>query len=138
MGLVFKLLIEEAIRWQAGENIENKLGPTLARALYRLRVQFWGPMRHLLPGQEGGLLSDGAARIFDDCLSVARLLVGRGGSTTKGLVERCVGLAKIGMVKLKKELQSAGIGIAPGEMRQEVCMPPKFCWSIMVEHLKWH
>ena len=115
--LIFMLLIDEAIRWKAGDQVENKLGPTLVRALYRLWIRFWGPMRNLLSDQEGGLLSDEATRMFDR-LSITRLLVGRDGSSTKGLGERHIALTKIGMLKLKKELQSAGIDITAGEICQ--------------------
>eukprot|EP00959_Pyramimonas_sp_CCMP1952_P157981 3303464-Pyramimonas_sp.AAC.1 len=115
------LLIDETIRWKTGDQIENKLGPTLARTLYRLWIRFWGPMRHLLSDQEGGLLHDEATRMFDR-LSIARPLVGRDGSSTKGLFERRNALTKIGMLKLKKELQSAGINITAGEICQDVCM----------------
>eukprot|EP00959_Pyramimonas_sp_CCMP1952_P320152 6700099-Pyramimonas_sp.AAC.1 len=117
----FMLLIDEAIRWKTGDQIENKLGPTLARALRRLWIRLWGAMRHLLSDQEGGLLNDEATRMFDR-LSIVRLLVGRDGSSTKGLVERRIALTKIGMLKLQKELQSAGINITAGEICQEACM----------------
>ena len=79
---VFMLLIDEAIRYKMGDHLENKLGPTLVRALYRIWIRFWGPPQHILSDQEGGLLSAEATRMFDR-LSITRLLVGQDGTTTK-------------------------------------------------------
>ena len=96
---VFMLLIDEAIRYKMGDHLENKLGPTLVRALYRIWIRFWGPPQHILSDQEGGLLSAEATRMFDR-LSITRLLVGKDGTSTKGLVERHIALTKIAMLKL--------------------------------------
>ena len=54
----FMLLIDEAIRWKAGDALPNKQGPTLIRAIMNIWIRLWGPMQYLLSDQEGGLVSD--------------------------------------------------------------------------------
>ena len=69
-----------------GEHLFDKTGPTIVRALYKIWIRVWGPPQNILSDQEGGLLSTEATRMFDK-LGINRLLLGTGGSTTKGLVE---------------------------------------------------
>ena len=82
----FMLLIDGCIRYKMGDHLPDKRGPTIVRALYKLWIRVWGPPQNLLSDQEGGLLSNECTRMFDK-LNINRLLVGTGGSTTKGLVE---------------------------------------------------
>ena len=117
----FMLLIDEATRWKTGDKLENKQGPTIVKALWQLWLRFWGPMQNLLSDQEGGLLSTPATKLCDR-LSINRLLVGKGGATTKGLVERHIALTKISMLKLKKATVDEGLDVSHSEICQEVCM----------------
>ena len=57
-----------------------------------------------------------------DRLGVQRILVGKGGATTKGLVERHIGLTKFSMLKLDKALKAEGLNITRSELCQEACM----------------
>ena len=100
----FMLLIDECIKYKSGDHLTDKRGPTIARALYNLWIRVWGPPQNLLSDQEGGLLSNECTRMFDN-LNINRLLVGTGGSTTKGLVERHIALTKTAMLKLHKTVQ---------------------------------
>lgn len=73
-GLIFMRLIGEYINYKMGDHILDIRGPAIVRALYKLWMRARGPSQNSLSDQEYGLLSN-------------RLLVGTGGSTTKGLVE---------------------------------------------------
>ncbi len=117
----FILLIDEALRWKAGDHIANKLGPTIVRAFYYLWIRIWGPMQNILSDQEGGLLSTEATRMCDN-LGIQRLLVGKDGATTKGLIERHISLTKFAMLKLDKAAKTEGLIISHSELCQEVCM----------------
>ena len=99
-GQTFMLLIDECIKYKMGDHIIDKRGPTKVRALYKLWIRVWGPPQNLLSDQEGGLLSNECTRMFVK-LNINRLLVGTGGSTTKGLVERHIALTKTAMLKLQ-------------------------------------
>ncbi len=85
---------------QMGDHI-GKRCPTIVRALYKLWIRVWGPPQNLLSGQEGELLSNEVTRMSDK-LNINRLLVGSGGSTTKGLDEWHIAITETAMLKLQK------------------------------------
>ena len=57
-----------------------------------------------------------------DRLSINRLLVGKGGATTKGLIERHIALTKYAMLKLAGALREEGIDISYSDLCSEICM----------------
>ena len=63
---VFILLIDEAIRWKAGDHIANKQGPTLIRALMYLWIRLWGPMQYLMSDQES--LNKELPPLLENCI----------------------------------------------------------------------
>ena len=104
-----------------GDHLVDKRGPTMVRALYKIWIRVWGPMQNLLTDQEGGLLSNEATRMFDK-LNINRLLVGTQGSTTKGLVERHIAIAKTAMLKLHKQCKDEGLEVSLSDICYEACM----------------
>ena len=117
----FMLLIDECIKYNMGDHLTDKRGPTIARALYKLWIRVWGPSQNLLSDQEGGLLSNEATRMFDK-LNINRLLVGTSGSTTKGLVERHIAITKTAMLKLQKQCKDEGLEVSLSDICYEACM----------------
>ena len=55
--------------------------------LLDLWIRILGPMSTLSSDQDGGLMSNLGSRLLDS-LNIKRSVIGQGGSTTKGLVER--------------------------------------------------
>ena len=117
----FMLLIDEAIRWKTGGHLATKQGPDLIKALLNLWIRLWGPPCNILTDQEGGLVSNEATAFFSR-LNITRLLVGKEGSTTKGLVERHIALTKFAILKLHSAMRSEGLPIDYDMLVQEVCM----------------
>ena len=55
-------------------------------------------------------------------LNINRLLVGPGGSTTKGLVERHIAPTKTAMLKLHKQCRDEGLEVSYSDICYEACM----------------
>lgn len=91
---------------------------------YKLCIRVWGPPLNLLSDQEGGLLSNECTRMFDK-LNINRLLVGTGGSTTKGLVERHIAITNTAMLKLQKQRKDEGLEVSLSDICYEACMAQK-------------
>ena len=51
--LIFSLLIDEATRMKIAEELKNKLGATIMRAIMMCWMRYFGPMRVLVSDQEG-------------------------------------------------------------------------------------
>ena len=117
----FMLLIDEAIRWKTGDELVNKQSPALLKAILYLWIRMFGPMQHLLTDQEGGLLSESASRFFEK-FNITRLLVGQGGSGTKGLVERHIGITKHSMLCLKDAAKKENLDHTDSDICIESCM----------------
>ena len=97
----FMLLIDERLRWKTGDEIPDKEANTIVKALVNLWIRIFGPMANLVSDQEGGLVSNMGTRLLDT-FGINRILVGQGGATTKGPVERHIALVKFTMFKTRE------------------------------------
>ncbi|CAK0795790.1 unnamed protein product, partial [Prorocentrum cordatum] len=116
----FMILIDEATKWKTGDHLINKTGPVLVKALNYLWIRIWGAMQNLLTDQEGGLMGHEATKLCDR-LEINRLAIGKGGATTKGLVERHLALLKLSMLKLKQSSQAEGLDLSYSDICYECC-----------------
>ena len=115
------LIIDEAIRWTYGAHLKSKEGVELVRAMLDIWIRLWGPMQYLLSDQEGGLLTNESTPFFSR-MCINRLLVGKDGATTKGLVERHIALTKLAMLKLYSAMNKDCMKVDLHMLSQEVCM----------------
>ena len=117
----FQLMVDEAVRWKSGDHLPNKLGSTLVRNIVNMWIRLWGPPTYIMSDQEGGLVSTEATR-FCDRFNITRVLVGKGGTSTKGLIERHVALTKYVMLRSKAACAREGLDLSYSEICQECCM----------------
>jgi len=117
----FSLMIDECTRWKMACWIPDKKGPTLTKNILEAWIRYWGPPACIASDQEGGLLSEIGSQLFDR-LNIKRVLVGEGGYTTKGLVERHVGLVKHTMMVLKSSCEAQGLEVDYPELAAESAM----------------
>ena len=104
--------------WRTPTVEDNTRLDTRANAIMDTHL---GPPANLVMDQEGGMLSNDST-VFFERLQMKRVLIGTDGSTTKGLIERHIGLTKLAFMRFVKSCRAQSLGLTCDEMLQEITM----------------
>ena len=104
---IWLMAIDEATRYKIAAFLKDKYGRTIMRALLRDWIRYFGPMKHLVSDQEGGIAAEDFGLTVER-YSITLLLKGSdpaGRHTGTGLAEKHIHLTKAAALKLKSKCQ---------------------------------
>jgi hypothetical protein len=110
------LLIDEAIKWEMGEIIPNRLPKTLMESITRMWLRVFGPMVMLITDQEGAMTSESVA-VWCERWNISLKLRPR--DAHPPVIERHHEILRDLLHKIKTQLSTEGILLAKSDIVAE-------------------